>query len=134
MCGVWWLLCIIGSQRCLLFNLPAPGVESSNKLLRSSTKLSKQFPAAGEYVQKLNLENMYKNSICTRREKRCILSGGAAQHGGTSQALRIALPHIKIFHKPCFCTTESFHFPFPGIFSPYGDNMLDNLRDPSSDF
>ena len=84
---------------------------------------------------------MYKNSICTHWEEErgegayYYQKRGAAQQGGTSQAPKIALPHVKMFHKPRFCTRErEFSFFSPGIFSPYGDNMLDNLRDPSSDF
>ena len=54
-----------------------------------------------------------------------IIRGAAQLHGGTSQALA----RIKIFEKTQLLLHSDFSF-----FSPYGDNMLDNLRDPSSDF
>ena len=84
----------------------------------------------GKYRQP---ENMYKN-FNSQSALVHIIRRGAAQHGGTSQALRIALTHIKIFHKPSsFCDFSFFSLGI--LFSPYaGDNMLNNLRDPSSDF
>ena len=122
--NVWGLLlCIIGSQQCLLFNLGAPGVESSNKLLLSTNWAhnSRQISAAGEYVQKLQL------SICTGAyyQKRCCTAW--RDISGSEDCFDT--------HKN-ISNTASFTFFSPGIlFSPYaGDNMLDNLRDPSSDF
>ena len=68
----------------------------------------------------------------TQSERWCILSReeAAPQQGGTSQDLRIALTHIK--HS--INQTAVFHFFVFAIFRPYGDIMVDNLRDPSSDF
>ena len=95
------LLCIIGSQRCLLFNLPPPGVGSSNKLLLCS-KLGKQFLA--------NIGKMYKKFNSIWEVVHIIKRGGCTTARRDISGFEDCFDPHKTFYKPNDAPQQCFIF------------------------